>query len=73
MKKTELTKEEKIKKEKRRIRRALSDLDKNKLAVVEPLINTAAYCAASLDELEEIIDRDGYTVEYQNGANAHVR
>lgn len=68
-KKGELTKEEKISREIRRIKRALSDLDKNKLAVVEPLIKTAAYCAVSLGELQDIIDRDGYTVEYQNGEN----
>ena len=29
----------------------------------------AAFMAVSLEELQEIINEEGYTVEYQNGAN----
>lgn len=67
--KTELTKDQKISREIKRLRRVLKDLDKNKLQIVEPLIKTAAFMAVSLPELEAIINEQGYTVEYQNGAN----
>lgn len=67
--KAELTKDQKINKEIKRLRRVLKDLDKNKLQIVEPLIKTAAFMAVSLPELEAIINEQGYTVEYQNGAN----
>ena len=32
-------------------------------------IKNAAFMAVSLEELQEIINEEGYTVEYQNGAN----
>ncbi len=64
-----LSKEELIKKEIRRINRALSDLDKNKLAIVKPLISAVAFMAISLPELEKTINEEGYTSEYQNGEN----
>ena len=69
--KKDLTKDELIAKETRRLRKALKDLDKNKLAVVEPLIKTAAFTAVSLAELEETINRNGFVVEYKNGENQY--
>ena len=57
--KKDLTKEEKIKREFSRLKRIFKDLDKNKLQTM----------AVSLEELQEIINEEGYTVEYQNGAN----
>ena len=69
--KKDLTKDELIAKEIRRLRKALKDLDKNKLAVVEPLIKTAAFTAVSLAELEETINRNGFVVEYKNGENQY--
>lgn len=44
-------------------------LGQNKLQTVESLIKNAAFMAVSLEELQEIINEEGYTVEYQNGAN----
>ena len=67
--KKDLTKEEKIKREVSRLKRIFKDLDKNKLQTVESLIKNAAFMAVSLEELQEIINEEGYTVEYQNGAN----
>ena len=67
--KKELTKEQKIKKEIARLKRVFKDLDKNKLQTVESLIKNAAFMAVSLEELQEIINAEGYTVEYQNGEN----
>lgn len=69
--KKEYTKEQKIKKEVARIKRALSDLDKNKLTIVQPLIETAAFTAVSLKELEEIINEQGFVAEYKNGENQY--
>ena len=67
--KKELTKEQKIKKEIARLKRVFKDLDKNKLQTVESLIKNAAFMAVSLEELQEIINDEGYVVEYQNGEN----
>ena len=67
--KKDLSKEEKIKKEVNRIKRALCDLDKNKFSIVQPLIKTAAFNAVSLAELEETINKDGFVVDYKNGEN----
>ena len=67
--KEELTKEQKIKKEIARLKRVFKDLDKNKLQTVESLIKNAAFMAVSLEELQEIINAEGYVVEYQNGEN----
>ena len=63
--KKELTKDQKIKREINRLRRVFRDLDKNKLQTVESLIRNAAFMAVSLEELQEIINEEGYTVEYQ--------
>ena len=67
--KRELTKEEKIKKEIGRLNKVFKSLDKNKLATVQSLIKIAAFMAVSLEELQDIINRDGYSHEYQNGEN----
>lgn len=67
--KKDLTKDQKIKREINRLKRVFRDLDKNKLQTVESLIRNAAFMAVSLEELQEIINEEGYAVEYQNGAN----
>lgn len=65
----DLTKDQKIKKEYNRLRRIFKDLDKNKLQTVESLMRNAAFMSVSLEELQDIINAEGYIVEYQNGAN----
>ena len=67
--KKDLTKDQRIKREIARLKRVFRDLDKNKLQTVESLIKNAAFMAVSLEELQEIINAEGYTVEYQNGEN----
>ena len=62
-------KEAEIRKEQLRLKRAFKDLDKNKKTTVEQLISTAAFLSVTLRELEEEINRNGVTEEYQNGAN----
>ena len=55
-KKADLSKEEKIKKEKARLRRVFKDLDENKRRTVDSLIERAAFLTASLEELENEIN-----------------
>lgn len=62
-------KEKKVKKEILRLNRVFKSLDGNKFATVQSLIRIAAFMAVSLDELQDIINREGYTQEYKNGAN----
>ena len=63
------TKEEKIKKEIRRLKKIFECLDKNKAATAQPLIDTAAFIIISLEEVQAGINENGYTEEYKNGAN----
>ena len=62
-----LTKEQRIKRETTRLRGIYRDLDKNKAKVVAQLIKTAAFMSISLEDLQEIINRDGFIEEYNNG------
>ena len=68
-KKADLSKEEKIKKEKARLRRVFKDLDENKRRTVDSLIERAAFLTTSLEELENEINEKGYISEYKNGEN----
>jgi len=70
---SELTKEQKIRKEITRLRGVFRDLDPNKKKTVEPLIKNAAFMAVSLDDLQERINEEGYTEEYKNGPNQFGR
>lgn len=67
--KNELTKDELEKREKRKLAGIYKKLDKDTKKSVESLVDEAAFMAASLYELREIINEKGYTEEYQNGAN----
>ena len=62
-------KDKRIKLEVARLKRIFKCLDKNKFATVQSLIKIAAFMAVTLDDLQEIINRDGFTQEYKNGAN----
>lgn len=67
--KKEYTKEEKIKKEKNRLKGIFKNLDENKKKLVTPLIEKAAFMSIELDILQDSIQKNGWTSEYQNGAN----
>lgn len=67
----EKTKEQKIKAEKNRIRKIFAKSDENKLKLVNPLIEKAAFMSVELDELQEIIKNKGCITEYKNGANQY--
>lgn len=63
------TKEELIEKEKRRLKSIFKDLEEGKRKLVTPLIEKAAFMSIELDALQEKIEVDGWTSEYQNGQN----
>jgi hypothetical protein len=69
--KKEKTKEQKIKTEKNRLKRIFKNLDENKKSLVTPLIEKAAFMSVELDELQEVIENEGWTSEYKNGANQY--
>lgn len=68
---TELSKQERIKKEQRRLRAIFKDLDGNKKKLVTPLIDKAAFMSIELDELQEQIEQEGWISEYKNGENQY--
>lgn len=67
--KKELTKEDKVKRETKRLEKLFEGLDKNKLQTVKNLIKNAAFMSVTLQELQDTINAEGYTSEYQNGEN----
>ena len=69
--KKEKTKEQRIKSEKSRLKKIFKDLDENKKNLVTPLIEKAAFMSVELDDLQEIIEQDGWTSEYKNGENQY--
>jgi len=70
-KKKERTKEERISEELKRISDLFPDLDSKQRSAIMPLIQNAAFMKVSLEDLQEIINRDGVTEVYQNGANQY--
>lgn len=65
----ELTKEERIKKEIRRLNSILKNLDKKTISGVKSLVENAAFMSVTLDDLQADINKNGVVSEYQNGAN----
>lgn len=59
----------KIKKKTKELTKIFENLDENKKKVIETLIERAAFMTVHLAELEEELNRDGWTEEYQNGQN----
>lgn len=58
-----------IKDEIKRINKMLDALSPTVLEIAKDLISNAAFMAVSLRELQDIINAEGYTEEYRNGAN----
>lgn len=65
----DLTKEQRIRAEVRRLNSLFSKMDKNTKKVVESLIKNAAFMAITLTDLQEHINLNGVTDKYQNGEN----
>src|SRR5690554_284002 len=66
---TEEEREKKIKKELRKLKKLIKELDENKKQLCRTLIENIAYTSVQLEELKEMIKRDGYFDFYQNGKN----
>ena len=64
-----LSKDEIIKKEYKKLSGIYTRLNVKTKKSVETLMHEAAFMAASLYELRELINKKGYTENYQNGAN----
>ena len=64
-------KENRIKDEKKRLKEIFEELEENKRNLVTPLIEKAAFMSIELDDLQEIIEQDGWTSEYKNGENQY--
>ncbi len=65
----DMTKEEIIRKEKAKFAKICRGMGVERRKAAETLASEAAFMAASLYELRNIINEKGYTEEYQNGAN----
>ena len=66
-KKEDYTKEERVEKEKKRLKELFKGLEENKLKTCRPLIERAAFIIVSLEELEQQLNEVGFTEYYQNG------
>lgn len=71
--KKELTKEEKVKKEMRRLKRVYKDLDIKKKQAVDGLIEEAAFMRVTLEELKVMIDESGPIDEMPQGEYSILR
>ena len=61
--------DEKILKEKRKLNKTIRTLSKDKKILCAPLIDNIAFSVVQMEELRELIKRDGYYETYQNGEN----
>ena len=68
---TELSKENRIKSEFERIKIFFEEIDGNQRAIVEPLLQNSAFMKVTLEDLQDIINKDGAIDTYQNGANQY--
>lgn len=62
-------KETRIKDELARLSDVYKVLPPNTLAIVMPLLENAAFMKVTLDDLQEVINANGCSDDYQNGAN----
>ena len=65
------SKEARIEDELKRISAFFEDLEDDKLAIVGPLLQNAAFMRVTLEDLQEIINSEGVVDEYKNGANQY--
>lgn len=71
--KTELTKEQIIKKEMTRLKKIYSNLEDNRKKIAESLIQEAAFMRATLGELKVLIDEKGPIDEMSQGEYTILR
>lgn len=66
-----LEKQDRIKKEERRLKRLFSEIDETKKKLVFATISDVAFLTITMQDLRENINRDGTTCEYKNGENQY--
>jgi hypothetical protein len=69
MSKTEMTKEQRIKKEVNRLKKLFQDMPTHIMNKVISLIENAAFMTITLEDLQATIIKDGAVSKYQNGEN----
>lgn len=65
----DFSKEERICSELKRISVFFEKIDGNQRAIIQPLLQNAAFMRVTLEDLQEVINSEGVTDEYKNGAN----
>lgn len=66
-----MTKEERIQEELERLTQIFLDADESRLSAAATLLQNAAFMKVTLEDLQDVINREGPTDKYQNGANQH--
>lgn len=72
-KKKVLSKEDRIKKEIKRLKTILKNIDKDKMSTAEGLIDEVAFMRTTLEDLKIIINRDGCIDEMSQGEYSILR
>ena len=62
-------KDKRIKAEMKKLSQLYISLPSNKIELLTPMMQNAAFMKATLEDLQEIINAEGATDEYCNGAN----
>ena len=65
----DLPKEKRIKAEYARMKKLFAPLPENELSFCDPLLQNAAFMKVTLEDLQQAINENGVTDQYQNGAN----
>jgi hypothetical protein len=67
--KGELTKDQRIQQEYERMKELFAAMPENELSFCDPLLQNAAFMKVTLEDLQQAINENGVTDQYQNGAN----
>ena len=67
--KAELTKDQRIRQEYERMKELFAAMPENELSFCDPLLQNAAFMKVTLEDLQQAINENGVTDQYQNGAN----
>lgn len=71
--KVELTKDRRISLKLKKYKKTYKTLPPDKMIIALPLIKSASFMEVELEDLEEIIAKEGASDDYQNGANQKGR
>ena len=67
----DVERENRIKKEKNKLKKQFSKIDEKKKQLVQRLIENAAFMAITLEDLQDDINMNGCIGEYKNGENQY--